>query len=171
MDKMATIEMALKNEETEMAYYLNEAKRSKNPLARTMFSMLAKDEEEHMKRIRGLHEKLVADGSWPTDMPIEVAGTDIKKTLDELVGRTGSAEDHNDDDIAALEKAIAFEANGAKTYTDLAAACDNPMEKSFFVFLAGIEREHHLSLTETLAYLKDPSAWMMEQERAGLDGA
>lgn len=171
MDRMSSIELALKNEETEMKFYQNEAQRSKNPLAKAMFENLAKDEQEHMNRIRGLHQRLLSDGSWPEEMPIEVAGTDVKKTLDELVGKEGSGADHDDDDLKALEKGIEFEANGAKFYADLAQVCENPQEKKFFEFLAQIEREHHLSLTDSLAYLQDPEAWMMQHEKAGLDGA
>jgi rubrerythrin len=171
MERMASIELALKNEKTEMEFYLNEAKRSRNELAKSMFAQLAKDEEEHMNRIRGLQQKLIGEGSWPADMPIEVKGTNINETLDSLVSKTGSHADHDDDDIAALRKAIDFEAKGVDLYNSLAKVCDNPMEKNFFTFLATIEREHHRSLTDALAYLEDPEDWMMRHERGGLDGA
>ncbi len=168
MERMSSIELALKNEEIEMNFYLQQAQRSQNPLAKAMFQSLAGDEEEHMKRIKGLHGKLIADGSWPNDVPIEVAGTNVPKVLAD--NAQGNVE-HNSDDINALEKAIAFEATGAKFYADLAALCKNQMEKNFFDFLAQIERAHHLSLTDSLAYLKDPEGWSMQQERSGLDGA
>ena len=145
MDYMASVELALKNEKTEMEFYQHEASRSKNSLAKAMFDTLARDEEEHMNRIR--------------------------KVLDQTVSKAGSSVDHDDDDLKALEKAAEFEAKGAKFYADLAATCENPMEKNFFEFLAGIEREHRLSITDSLAYLEDPEAWMMQHGRAGLDGA
>ncbi len=171
MDRMASIEMALKNETTERDFYLNEARRSKNEIARTMFEMLAKDEEEHMRRIRDLHEKLVGEGNWPADVPIDVAGTNVKQTLDGLLGKAGSQAEHDDDDIAALTKAIAFEAKGADLYAKLAEASENPMEKNFFAFLHEIEQEHQLSLTDALEYLQDPQDYFLRHERAGLDGA
>ncbi len=171
MDRMSSIELALTNEKAEKEFYLNEARRSKNEIAKTMFEMLAKDEDEHMKRINGLCEKLIGEGSWPKDMPIEVAGTNVKSSLDNLVAKAGSHEDHDDDDIAALKKAIAFEAKGSELYANLAGSSENPMEKNFFTFLAEIEREHQLSLTDALAYLENPEDWMMRHERGGLDGA
>lgn len=171
MDYMASVELALKNEQTEMEFYRNEASRSKNQLAKAMFNQLAKDEEEHMNRIRELHEKLTAEGKWPADVAIQVAGTDIRKVLDQTVSKAGSSEDHDDDDLKALQKAAAFEAKGAKFYADLAATCENPMEKTFFEFLAKIEREHRLSINDSIAYLEDPEAWMMAAGGAGLDGA
>jgi rubrerythrin len=171
MDRMSSIDLAIKNEKTEMDWYLNEAKRSRNPLAKAMFENLATDEQEHLKRITGLKTKLLSDGGWPKEMPIEVAGTDIAKTLDSLVGNSGSAQDHDDDDVAAIKKAIEFEANGSRFYAELAETCENPAETKFFQFLSRIEREHHLSLTDSLAFLEDPEGWHTQQERSGLDGA
>ena len=171
MNRMSSIELALKNEQTEMEFYLNEAQRSENPLAQAMFTSLAKDEEEHMNRIRTLHEKLTSGGSWPEDVPIKVQDTNVREVLDGLVKKQGSAANHNQDDEQALQRAADFEAQGAKFYSDLAELCDNPMEKNFFSFLSRIEKEHHLSVVDSLAYLRDPQAWMMEHERSGLDGA
>lgn len=171
MDRMSSIELALKNEETEMNFYRHEADRSRNPLAKAMFDELAKDEEEHMTRIRGLHGKLVSDGEWPAHLEIEVAGTHVGQVLDRVVAEQGTVTEHDGDDVTALEKAIAFEAKGAEFYAQLATTCDNPAEQAFFSFLAGIEREHHLSLTDSMAYLADPETWMMEHGRTGLDGA
>lgn len=171
MDRIPSIELALKNEETEMNFYLHEANRSNNPLAKAMFENLAQDEKEHMERIQHLHQKLLADGSWPENMPIQVKDTNIRQVLENLVNQSGSSVDHNRDDESALEKAAEFESNGSTFYSRLAEACTSPMEKNFFKFLSRIEREHYLSISDSLAYLKNPETWLMEHERAGLDGA
>lgn len=171
MDRVSSIGLALKNEQTEMEFYRHEARRSKNPLARAMFENLAEDEKEHMTRIRSLHQKLISGGTWPDDVPIEVRGTNIREVLNGLVQKQGSAGNHDRDDEQALKRAADFEAQGARFYADLAEKCENLMEKNFFSFLSRIEREHHLSVTDSLAYLRDPEAWMLEHERAGLDGA
>jgi rubrerythrin len=168
---MPSIELAIKNEATEMEFYLNQAKRSRNPLAQALFQTLAADEKEHMTRIRELHGKLVADGSWPEEMPIQVAGTDVKHVLDSISRDSVGAAEHDDDDIAALKKGAEFEARGAKFYSDLAAECTNPQEAKLFRFLSGIEREHLLSIKDSLFYLEDPEGWLAEKERHGLDGA
>ncbi len=171
MDRMSSIELAMKNERMEMNYYLGEAARSKNPVAKAMFETLARDEREHMTRIQGLHEKLVGKGVWPETVKIEVAGTDIRETLEGLVGKDGSSKDHDDDDIKAIKRGIDFDTNGEKFYAELAEVCENAKEQEFFKFLSGIEREHRLSLTDTLGYLEDPESWLEQHERSGLDGA
>jgi len=61
MKYMASFDLALKNEKSEMDFYLNEAARSRNQLAKAMFNTLARDEEEHIIRIRALHEKLTRE--------------------------------------------------------------------------------------------------------------
>jgi len=171
MDRMASMELAIKNERVEMAFYKNEARRSKNPLAKQIFEMLAKDEEEHERRIKGLYDKLVGGGQWPADVPIEVAGTNVKSFFKGFLRRAGTDESHDDDDVAALKKAIEFEARGHDFYNQLAGACANPMEKRFFGFLSDIEHEHHASLVDALAYLENPEDYMARMGRAGLDGA
>jgi rubrerythrin len=171
MDYMSSLKLALKNEAAEMKFYQNESARSKNPLAKQMFAQLADDEKEHMQRIRQLHEKLTSDGAWPRDVAIEVNDTNVRDVLNEMTKNPGAATRHDDDDMAALKKASEFEGKGAKFYADLAAECKNPMEKNFFLFLSRIEREHQLSIMDSISYLEDPKAWMLEHERAGLDGA
>jgi rubrerythrin len=171
MDRMASIELALKNEASEMAFYQDNARRSKNPLAKGIFEVLANDEREHMTRIKGLHEALLAKGTWPKDVRIEVAGTNVKDVLEGLTKGKRAGGEHDDDDVRALERSAAFEARGAKFYAELAEACENPMEKTFFRFLSEIEKEHLLSVQSSLAYLQDPESWMMGQGRSGLDGA
>ena len=171
MDRMSSIELALMNEKKEMEYYSAQAERSRNPVAKAMFRILARDEKEHMTRIKGLHEKLVADGSWPETARIEVAGTDIRDVLDAQIAEAEAGAEHDGDDVEALRRGIEFETSGEKFYADLAEACENPMEKEFFTFLSGIEREHKLSMTDTLEYLEDPESWNVRHERSGLDGA
>ena len=171
MDRMSSIELALKNERIEMGYYLAEAKRSLNPLAKAMFETLARDEEEHSRRLQGLHERLLQSGRWPEDVAIDVAGSNIADVLDHLVGRVSSAVDCNHNDIEALEKAAKFEASGAKFYAALSDACENPREKSFFKFLAGIEREHLHSIESSLEFFKDPEGFNLSRDKGGLDGA
>jgi rubrerythrin len=171
MDKMSSIELALANEKSEMEYYYGEAKRSKNPLAIKLFQTLAADEREHMVRLHGLYEKLTQEGSWPETVPIEVAGTNIQQVLSELIKSESASTEHDGDDIAALKKGIHFESSGAKFYSELAIACDNPQEKKFFEYLSQIEREHMLSMQDSLFYLEDPQGWLEAKGRIGLDGA
>jgi len=171
MERMSSIELAMKNENSEMEYYLAQANRSKNPVAKALFQTLADDEKEHKERLQGLHKKLIANGQWPEDVAITVAGTNIKTVLETVVTKAGSADNYDSTDLEALRKGIEFETKGHKFYAELAEVCDNPQEAKFFRFLAGIEREHMLSIQDSLFYLEDPEGWLESKSRSGLDGA
>jgi rubrerythrin len=171
MDRMSSIELAMKNEQAEKEFYLGHAKRTRNAVARILFEALAADEDEHKKRLATLYNKLKSDGAWPETVPIEVAGTDVRRRLAAAERGSEEASRHDGDDLDALRKAESFEAAGGALYGNLAAACANPQEKAFFHFLAGIEREHLLSVRDSIAYLEDPQGWLSARERSGLDGA
>jgi len=74
------------------------------------------------------------------------------------------------DDMEAVKIAIDFETKGEKFYGDLAKSVENPMEKKFYEFLASIEREHRLSLQDTLEYFEDPAGWFRIKEKLHVDG-
>ncbi|MDD5306508.1 MAG: ferritin family protein [Deltaproteobacteria bacterium] len=170
MNRMSSIELALANEKIEVEFYEKEAARSRNRVARALFETLAGDEQEHIARIARLHRELTGAGSWPTDVPIEVKGTEVRKVLAGIARDKGSVADHDENDIAALKRAAGFEDKGASLYLELAKGSDNPMEARFFKFLAGIEREHFMSIKDSLLYLEDPQAWHEAREHSTLDG-
>jgi rubrerythrin len=169
MDRMSSIEFAYKNEQTEMDYYLKQAQRSKNDVVKRLFETLAADEQEHMQVITLLHEKLVADGAWPPDVPIRVGKTSIGYILDQLPRNKHFQVEHDVDDMTALKAAIDFEENGIKFYKELAGKCENPQEMQFFDFLAEMEREHFLSIQDSILFLEDPATWFATKEHSGLE--
>jgi rubrerythrin len=171
MDRISSIQLAIENEATEMVFYQKQADRTRSPVAKALFQTLADEEKEHMARIRDLHDKLIKDGSWPEHVPIEVAGTNVKTVLKEARNAAAPDDQHTSDDLAALNKSLKFEQSGAEFYGKLAQSCDNPQEAKFFRFLSEIEREHMLSIKDSIFYLEDPEGWMQSQERGGLDGA
>jgi rubrerythrin len=169
MDRMSSIEFAYKNEKTEMDYYLKQAERSSNEVVKRLFETLAADEGEHMKVIASLHAKLVEDGAWPQDVPIRVGKTSIGYILDQLPRNKHFQVEHDADDMTALKAAIDFEENGIKFYKELASKCENPQEMQFFDFLAEMEREHFLSIQDSILFLEDPATWFATNEHSGLE--
>jgi rubrerythrin len=170
MDRISSIQFAIENEATEMVFYQKQADRTSSAVAKALFETLAHDEKEHMTRIRVLHEKLTSDGSWPDHVPIEVAGTDVMAVLEKARASADQGE-ASADDLEALNKGAKFEEKGAAFYGELADKCENPQEAKFFRFLSQIEREHMLSIKDSILYLEDPEGWFESKERAGLDGA
>lgn len=171
VERIKALEMALNNESSERDFYLRHAERSSDPLGKSMFETLAKDEEEHYNRILELHDKLEKDGKWPETLPLKVKDTIIKDVLKKVVASVDTSAKAATDDLEAVKIAIAFETKGEAFYKKLKDSVENPQEKGFYGLLESIEREHRLSLEDTLEYFINPEAWYQMMEKSGLDGA
>lgn len=171
-ERLSALELALKNEMTEREFYLSNAKRTKNPLGKAMFKEIADDELEHYERLLKLHDTWKKEQKWPETIPLTVKDTKVKDVLAAVMEKEAKLPPGDDDDLAALKKAIDFEAKGVQYYRSLRDKVKDSMEKQFFNLLADIEDEHFRSLKETEEYLLDPAAWYRSKERGGgLDGA
>jgi len=169
--RLDALEVALNNEMKEREFYLNHADKTRNPVGRAMFIQIADDELEHYERLKDLHAKWRTKDTWPETIPLTVKQTNVQTLLKDLIRKVEDMPGADDDDLEAIEVATRFEAKGAEMYTELSSASTDPKEKAFFALLAGIEREHFLSLKDTEEYLKDPSSWFTRKEHHGLDGA
>ncbi len=171
MSFMTAVDQALGHEKAEMNFYLIEALRAHNPMTRSIFDSLSKDEAEHMTRMMVLRDRLQDQGEWPDDVSVPISDANINAVFAQWFKQGKTRMPSNTTDIQALKKAVDFKAQGAKFYLRLSEASENPMENSFFRLMAGIERSYQLSLTDSLSYLEDPDEWMMQHERRVLDGA
>jgi len=170
-ERIKALEIALNNESKERDFYLKHAGRTQNSLGRLMFASIASDEDEHYQRILGLHGKLISDGKWPETVPIQVKGTEVKAVLQKIVDAVDTSAKADTNDMDAVKVAIDFETKGEMFYSKLAREVENPMEKKFYDFLSGIEREHRLSLEDTYEFFKDPAGWYRVKEKLHVDGA
>ena len=169
-ERIKALEVALNNESRERDFYLKHAERTSNSFGKLMFQSIAKDEDEHYQKILELHGRLKQEGKWPETIPIKVKGTDMKSVLKKVVDSVDTSAEADTDDMEAVKIAIDFETKGEKFYSDLRDSVDNPVEKEFYSVLASMEREHRLSLEDTLDYFKDPEGWYQMKEKRHLDG-
>jgi rubrerythrin len=169
-ERIKALEIALNNEARERDFYLQHKARTKNPHGKSMFASIASDEDEHYKRILELSKRLKQDGKWPETIPIKVKNTDVKDVISKLAKSADTTSKADTNDVQAVQIAIEFETKGEQFYSQLSKDVDNPMEKKFYEFLASIEREHRLSLVDTLEYFKDPAGWYRVTERQHVDG-
>jgi rubrerythrin len=169
-NKLEALKLALSNEEKERDFYLAHAKSTKDALGRQMFESIAADENEHHKRLLELHKKLEVRNKWPDGFSIDIP-TRVTEALGRLVKEATDSPASDDDDVAAVKTAIDFEHKGESFYEKLAGQAKDKAEKRFFTLLASMEREHRLSLEDTLEYFTDPQEWMERKEGRHLDGA
>jgi rubrerythrin len=159
MERIPSIELAIENEKREMGFYLNEAQRSLNPMAKYLFETLAADEQDHIDLLRKLHTSLVDKKKWPEEVSAKIADNNILSALKNEVKRQSSEENHVDSDVDALRKSVAFEKSAFEFYSKVADECETPIEEKFFRYLAKIEEKHMLAIKDTLFFLEDPKAW------------
>jgi rubrerythrin len=169
-ERLDALEIALKNEMTERAFYLKNAARTSNPLGKAMFLQIAEEELEHYQRLSELAGHWKKDQKWPETIPLKVKDTAVKSVFGKVAKESGKV-GGEDDDLKAVRMAIEFEAKGAEFYAELRDQSDDPKEKAFFALLASIEHEHFASLKETEEFFINPAAWFQKRESSGLDGA
>ncbi len=170
-DRIKALEVALNNESREKDFYLKHAERTKNNFGKLMFQTIAADEDDHYNRILKLHEKLKQEGKWPETLPLKIKETEVGNILKNMVDKVDTSQTSDDDDMEAVKTAIEFETKGEAFYAGLRDSVNNPTEKEFFSMLADMEREHRVSLEETMEYFKDPEGWFQRMEGHSLDGA
>ncbi len=170
-ERIKALETALNNEQREKEFYLKHAARTKNSLGKAMFETIAADEDEHYQRLLELHKTLEKDGKWPETIPLKVKNTVVKDVLKKVVEDVDSEKSSDADDMEAVQIAIDFETKGEAFYKKMEESTSNPTEKEFFKLLAGMEREHRLSLEDTMEFFKDPEGWYRMHEGHTLDGA
>jgi rubrerythrin len=169
-DKLEALKLALTNEEKERDFYLVHAKRTRDALGKQMFESIAADENEHYKRLVELHAKLSERNKWPDGFSIDIP-TRVTEALGRLVKEATDSPASDDDDVTAVKTAIEFERKGESFYERLASQAKDKSEKRFFTLLASMEREHRLSLEDTLEYFTDPQEWLERKGGRHLDGA
>ena len=169
-ERIKSLETALDNELWERNFYLKHSERTSHPLGKSMFKTIAEDESEHYQRILELHRKLTEAGKWPEDLPLTVKKTPVRSVLKKVVDAVGTAAQADSDDVAAVKIAIDFETKGEQFYQKLHDNVLDPNEKAFFGMLTSLEREHRLSLENTLLFFQDPEGWFQMNEKPHLDG-
>ena len=169
--RLNALEVALNNEMREREFYLNHAKRTKNPVGKAMFQQIADEELEHYERLKELHEKWNKSEKWPETVPLKVKDTIVKDVLKDMVQKAGKIPETDEDDFRAIQTAIEFEAKGVAYYARIRDQVSDPKEKEFFNLLSNIENEHYKSLKDTEEYFINPASWYTKAEHHGLDGA
>lgn len=170
-ERLNALQVALNNEMKEHEFYLQNAKRTKNPVGKAMFEQIGGEELEHYERLKQLHANWEKDKKWPDTVPLKVKDTVIKSVLKNAAQKAPKTSKGDADDLKAIRVAIAFEGKGTEYYANLREQVSDPKEKAFFNLLANIEHEHYVSLKETEEFLTDPVSWFRKKENTGLDGA
>ncbi|MGZ3514755.1 MAG: ferritin family protein, partial [Thermodesulfobacteriota bacterium] len=117
-DRLNALEVALKNEMKERAFYLKHTQRTKKPIGKAMFQQIANEELEHYERLKQLHQKWEKNEKWPETIPLKVESTRVKDVLKDLIKKVDQIIEEDADDLEAVRTAIDFETKGVKYYAE-----------------------------------------------------
>jgi rubrerythrin len=158
------LEYAIQMERDGLAYYMEAARKTANPLGKKMFEALAADERDHEAILTRVAQKM--DITIGDDLPKRRLVTLFGTLGEELKGQM----DASDDDNAVIERALVMERAAVDHYRKLGA--DEPDEKYAAVYQRLVEEEtqHVEILQNTRTYLNDTGHWFFWDEQSILDG-
>lgn len=165
------LELALQMETDGQEFYMKSGQKSGNKLIRDLFERLAKEEESHRVRFEQIYEAIKRERSWP-DVQIESDhGKGLKSLFARATRELGKEIKVAESELEALKIAMDMETKSYDLYHRRGGETSLPVEKRFYVTLAGEERGHYLALSDAHEYLSDPAGWFTRTERWSLDGA
>ncbi|MCX8044581.1 MAG: ferritin family protein [Desulfobacterota bacterium] len=135
---LKSLDIALENELQERNFYEMHSRRTRNPVGRAMFEHIARDEDEHYRRLQDLHAQMTRTGAWPENLSITVQSVNIVEALLNAANASKESVSADADDRVAVATAIEFETKGYSFYKSLAEAAHSPAEKNFFTQLASM---------------------------------
>lgn len=143
-----------------------------DPVGIETFRMLRNAEEEHLQRIRTMHEsakegKLAADACGLPEFEAE----DKKALLRRVLKEQGRVRKACLDDVAAIETGLALENEAITFFTKQLEGATEPLVREFLDRMIAGEREHYLLLADLKFYYVDTENWFLEKGRQELDGA
>jgi rubrerythrin len=157
---------SLEMEEKGYDFYQAQAAKSKNNIAKDMFSFLANNELYHIENIKIFYDAL-KQGSAPAISDLQSQqGKRIKELdifsrgIDELDGKISP----DDDDKKACEFAMRFEKDGYDYYKNMLEKAETQEAKDLMTFLLEEESRHYEIIEKMYNYLTDSANWFMYEE-------
>jgi rubrerythrin len=156
MAKSATdiLKEAILLEKRGKAFYSNVAEQSKSQAAKKIFTMMAEEEDEHIKFLAKQFKSYNQDHKFikPDEHHEDPNEETVIQILTEEIKKEISAASF---EAAAISSAMDFETRAVKIYSDRAKEATDPMEKETYDMLAKWESGHHKLLHQLNEDLKE----------------
>ncbi len=150
-------------------FYLQAAKKVKDPGVREILEYLGETEKYHVDKLNEIYQKLQKDPTWTKEM---AAFKPPKHEPFFCVTAMAKAEEGTGgkDDLEALTTGLKMESCSIDYYTKLAKEATNPLARRFFMSVAHEERGHYYALMDMHNYLTDPVGWFFVKQMSMEDG-
>ena len=158
-EMLEALKKSLSMEEDGYKLYTEGAKKITNSLGKRMMERLARDEQNHIKRIKEIWEYVTGDTK-----DIKIAEAEITD-FDEIFGRMkdqfkDAIEDLQEvgvDDQEIIDMALQLETHGHFFYEESAKKAEDEKVKKFYEMLAKEEKSHYDALQSVNKFLENPA--------------
>jgi rubrerythrin len=136
------------------AFYTNVAEKSDSVAAKEIFTMMAEEEEEHIKFLSRQFSHYSKTNEFLKNSTVQEASHDelaLKILTDEIKKQISAASF----EAAAISAAMDFETRAVKIYSERAEAATDVNEKELYKMLADWETGHNLLLHKLNTELKE----------------
>ena len=170
---LAILDLAIQIEKDGIKFYSRAADSVQNLRAKKSLLSLARDEEDHLRKLQVEYSSLQKTSSWLGLGALGVEGkvaVDVNKIFpadDESIAKLVKPEES---DIDALHLAAKMEEDSYIFYAKAAEETGDLNAKAVLNYLADQESHHLEFVNSTLEYLERPWEWFQEQERPILEG-
>ncbi len=148
-------------------FYLQAAKKVKDPGVKEILEYLAETEKYHVDKLKEVFQSIQKDPTWTKEM---AAFTPPKhEPFFCVAAMAKSPGTGGKDDLEALTTGIKMEECSIDYYSKLAREATNPLAKRFFMSVAHEERGHYNALVDMHNYLTDPVGWYFVHEKRDVD--
>jgi len=161
---MNTLELAKKMETEAIDFYDEAAKKTKHPVGKKMFTIIAEDEKRHLDMISQIIKGL--DMSEKDVSPLK----NVKSVFENLKSELMKKVKVSTDEMEAFQIAMKMEQEGVTFYKKALSTATKPKEKALLERLIQEEEEHYTVFSNSYQFLANTGSWFLWEERAIVDG-
>jgi len=166
-----SLKLAIDNEKTVRAFYLQNAAKMKHEIAKKTFLFLADEELKHIDAINSFN-KSIHDGEEPDidSGPEDEAINAIKEFFSDTVKVAVEKAVASESELKAYEAGLVMEQKGYDFYKQAAEKAEHPNVKKLFEFLTKEENSHYALISNAISYFKSPMEYFQDQESWFFEG-
>jgi rubrerythrin len=153
---MNIFEIAIEMEIEGAAYYTKLANKAVNEGLKSIFTLLAADENKH----QAIFEAFQADASLPTD----ALATSELQIKDILATFKSDRPKEEESQLQAYESALEIELKSIEFYSEYADTLKSGRESDILDFIIKEERRHYDLLDSIIEMVKRPQTWVENAE-------
>ena len=168
------LKLGIKTETEGKKFYHEASENASDEMAKTIFTSLSKEEDDHLALINTFFHELEESGTWEDVEKVTaeqgIKAENVRTVFNNAYKTIADKNNPPKSDIEVYKMAREFENKAISLYKDLIKKVTEENARKFFQFLIDMEAEHYELLDNTIQYLETPANWFQSQEGWLLEG-